>query len=340
MRIPGSLAASFLLVATCTGLSADTIVLKNGDLLTGTIERLEDGKVRFDSPLLGTLSVKWKDIQSVSSEATFSVRTSEGRVHEGTVARDGAVTSLAADGLALIAVPSESIDTLARRQRRSGLASLATAFDGSADIGYSVARGNQRQTQSSLGAAAEYLSARYRIAARLDSLFARQDGARSQSRHALNMRLDRFLGASLFTYGLSDFERNERRRLDFRSRLGGGVGWRLFDSGGTRVSALSGFAYVHEQFRELDDRAAVETFAGGEWETKLFGDSSLEMQLTLHQDLADRGRVRVQYDGAVRIPIASRFIYSLRFFDRYDTRPPQTVKRNDYGIVSGLGIAF
>ncbi len=194
--------------------------------------------------------------------------------------------------------------------------------------------------QSSLGARSTYASAHYKISGRLDSLFARQDGARSQSRHALNLRLDRYVKASTFAYGLSGFERNERRKLNLRSRLGGGLGWRLRNSPSTRLSLIGGLAYVHEQYRRLPNRTTGEGVFGVEWDARIFRDIELSLNLTAHPDIFDRTSIRAEFDSTLRVPIAGRFIYSLRLFDRFHTKPADSVERNDYGLVSGVGITF
>lgn len=319
---------------------ADLVVLVNGDRLTGSIERLEEGTLVLRSKLLGMVRVDWTDVRSIASEKTLSVMTERGREFTGQLNRQDGETLIVQHGGSVTKLPSGSVVRIAPETRTKGPARILRALTGTADLGHSLARGNQNQMQSSLGARAEYRSARYEFSGRLDSLFARQDGARSQSRHALNLRLDRFVNARVFTYGLSGLERNERRKLDLRTRLGGGVGWRLRDRGDTELSVLGGFAYVHERFRAQENRVAGEGFFGVEWETLLLQVVELSTQVTMHPDLVGSGRIRLEYDSTFRVPIAGRFTYSLRVFDRYDNRPATTVARNDYGIVSGLGVGF
>ena len=319
---------------------ADTVILTNGDTVSGNIRRVADGTLVLQSRLLGTLRIKWDSIESIRSESRFSILTEAGDLWEGQVTRTAGRTAISSEGQTVATLDSDSVARIVPGRLRKGPLQLLRATSGTADLGYSLARGNQNQTQSSLGARAEYRSVLYKFSGRIDSLFARQDGARSQSRHALNMRLDRFLNASTFSYGLSGFERNERRRLDLRTQLGGGIGWHLADSKAMDLSVLGGFAYVHERFRDLDDRATGEGSVGLEWSAALFKGARLLTQLSIHPDMVDRGRFRMEYDSTLRLPIAGRFTYSLRLFDRFDSRPAASVERNDYGVVSGLGVRF
>jgi hypothetical protein len=51
-------------------------------------------------------------------------------------------------------------------------------------------------------------------------------------------------------------------------------------------------------------------------------------------------RYRITFDGGLRVPLAGPFTWNLRWFDRFDSRPPKGVVRNDYGVISSLGLAF
>lgn len=321
-------------------LAADSVVLVNGDRLTGKVQRLQDGRLVLKTDLMGTVRVAWRNVRTLASDSRFEILTEAGDKYAGRLARDNAVTSVASGGQPAAELDSASVVRIAPEGPASGPGRILRAMSGEADIGYSVARGNQNQMQSSLGAEAAYRSLRYEFTGRLVSLFARQDGARSQSRHALNMRFDRFVSPRLFTYGLSAFERNERRSLDLRSRLGGGVGWRFRTQGPTRISGLGGFAFAHERIRGQPNQATGETFTGVEVNTRLFSRVVVSTEVTLHPDLVRRRRLRLEFDSTVRVPVWGRFTYSVHLFDRFNNRPAEGIERNDYGIVTGLGVSF
>ena len=53
-------AASFLLIFVAPILhGADTVILDNGDRLTGELQTLEEGKLSFKTDYAGTLSIDW-----------------------------------------------------------------------------------------------------------------------------------------------------------------------------------------------------------------------------------------------------------------------------------------
>lgn len=331
---------AFALFMSSIPLMADSVELINGDRLSGTIRELEDGHLVLKSELIGTLRIKWTDIVSIETDSTYSILTDVGERLDGILSKREGEISVTRKGQKVASVDSPSVARIVPGTDSKRGPRLLKSLSGAVDIGYSLARGNQNQMQSSVGARAWYTSARHKFIARLDSIFSKQDEAPKQSRHALNSRLDRIMNARLFTYGLAGFERNERRRLDLRSRVGAGVGWHLKKSGRTDVALLGGMAYLHEQYRHEANRVSAEGFLGIEWETKLYKDVDFSTQLTLHPDVFDRNNLRAEFDSELRVPISGRLTYTVRLYDRFDTTPAEGIDRNDYGLVSGVGVTF
>ncbi len=321
--------------------TADTVVLTNGDVLSGTVGRLEDGKIALRTKLFGTLRIPWNAIESIRTDTEYSLQTEDGEVLEGLLQREGERTMLERPSGPPVVRDSDSVRRAVPGAFPKGFQQLLHAMAGSADVGFSVARGSQSQMRSSLGAKAEYRSAAYVFRSSLSSLFARQNGARSQSRHALDMRVDRQVNDRTFTYGRSNFERNERRNLDLRTQLGGGIGQRIVVRDNFRLSLLGGAGYVHEDLREVGNRSTMELKTGTELSADLFSVVRFETQFTMYPDILDRRRLRLEVDSELRIPLSRQFTYSVRLFDRFDGRPlARMVGRNDYGIVTGLGLKF
>lgn len=336
-RLPLAFLATLLCVIPSV---AETVVLTNGDTLTGTLTRMEDETLVLESELLEAVRIPWSAIHSFASDRHFLVLTDEGERLAGTITRQGANVRIESDGADSVEVPSESVARVVPGKVRKGPFRFLGPAEGIVDYGYSMARGNQSQVQSSLGGRATYTSDAYEVSGRLDSLLARQDEARAQSRHSLGFRVDRYWSARTFSYGMSDLERNERRSLDLRTQLGGGFGRRLRRNETTSLLVLGGFAYVHERFRDAGNRVTGEGSFGVEWETQLFKFIDLVTEFSMHPNLVDRGRVRLEYDSTLRVPVFGRITYSLRLFDRFDSRPAARIKKNDYGISSGLGVRF
>ena len=79
---------------------------------------------------------------------------------------------------------------------------------------------------------------------------------------------------------------------------------------------------------------------GVEWKTVLRGRIQLSSKLLAHPSLASREDYRLAYDGTLRLPLSKNLSWSLSIYERFVSRPPVQVRRNDSGLVSAFGIGF
>ena len=66
-------------------LFADKIVLKNGDRLTGTIEKSDDKTLIIKTEFAGEVTVEWPAVQEITSTQALSVSLSDGKTVVGKV---------------------------------------------------------------------------------------------------------------------------------------------------------------------------------------------------------------------------------------------------------------
>ena len=108
---------------------------------------------------------------------------------------------------------------------------------------------------------------------------------------------------------------------------------------------LGGINFANEQYR-LGGGSALPTTTRGEGlavfdfrTTKLAG-IEFTLRVALHPTLSSTNRYRIESDSGLRIPITKNFMWGVSLYDRFDSRPPVPVQRNDYGLLSTLGYKF
>ena len=322
---------------------ADLVTLKNADRLSGQIQKLERDSLSLKTSYAGVVKIDWKMIERISTEQPVEVELNSGlrmrgRIEESVeglriVSADKAVTVARLAIIGMKPVKEASRETFWDRAK------------GTIDLGYSIARGNSNISQSSLRISTRYRKPKYELQASASSLFSSQLGAPTNSRQQASLRYDRFLSDDTFVFSLSSLERDDRRRLNLRSNLGGGLGWKIIRSGRTTLSLLGGLTFVNEQFRlqpgdPVPRNPSGEGLAGLEWETTIASGLKLDTKLLVLPNFIQSGRYRVTLDSGVRIPLVSHLSWNLSLFEHYDSQPPLQVRRHDYGVVTGLGIAF
>ncbi len=337
---------SWLPLAFCLspGLATDILTFENGDRLTGEIKKLADKQVSLKTAYAGTIQIEWQMLDGFSSDRRFEVEIERGRKYRGKVVLAGGKLEVAT-AEETISLPQDRVVGLVPRVEK-GKRNLWREVEGTLDLGYNWTRGHSRLNQSSFLAKAAYQQGDYRISGNISSILSRQDDAAPTSRQTAGTRLDRFINPRLFYVALGSFERNDRQRLNFRTVLGSGLGWTLIRNKKAELSLIGGLSFTGERFRAGEELAAPPTTRSGgglarvEWKVDLIDWIEFTSKLTAHPNLRDAEDYRLEYDGAIRLPLSKNLSWSLSFYDRFAHRPPVDVQRNDYGLVSALGISF
>lgn len=333
---------TFSLLAVTDG-RTDTIILTNGDQLTGEIQQVSDGKLSLQTAYAGKLSIDWKAVDQLTTDGVVEIETYSGQRYRGKIqpSSQGFQITLGDD---ISTIKPQAVVALSIINR-DGKPGFREQWEGNIAVGYNLTRGNSKLTQSSLDFDAEYRKRSYKVLTRATSIFGRQDATEATSRQSARIRYDKFLGARLLTFALSTLERNDRKRLALRSTAGGGFGWRLKKSQRSELSVLGGITFTNEQFQTTligpaPATSSGEGLLGFGWNTTSFDRVHFTGNFSFRPSLGGSGRYRIEYDSSFRIPIISHFTWNLSLFDRFDSAPLSTVQRNDYGIVTAFGFTF
>jgi hypothetical protein len=324
--------------------SMDTIQITNGDRLTGEIAKLEKEKLFLKTAYAGMVTIEWTKISRIESSRRFDIEAQSGLRLQGSLseAPQGleVVTDDARVGVARLNLVS--IQPTPEEEPRGFWSALNGAFD----VGYSLARGNTSLNQSTLSLRAQYRHDGFQVQSDLASLFSRQTDATTLSRHSGNVRVDRYVSPERFIFGIGGMERDDRRKLNLRTNLGGGLGWNVVRSASSEVSLLAGLNFINEQFRVVDATVEQPKSSGGEGmlaldlKNTLAAGMQLVTKVAVTPNLLQGGRYRLSLESGTRMPLMGRYVWTFQVFDRFDSRPPVQAMRNDYGALSSVGVTF
>lgn len=74
---------AFSLYVASTVAIADTVVLENGDRLSGTLVKMEGASVWLDTAYAGTLKLPWAQVSHIESDAPVRIRLADGTEVDG-----------------------------------------------------------------------------------------------------------------------------------------------------------------------------------------------------------------------------------------------------------------
>src|ERR1017187_5044857 len=91
-------------LCACTLFAADQVVLKNGDIITGSVIKKDGAKLTLKSEFLGEVSIPWTAIKSLKSDQELVVVLPGGESVKGKVSTNGDNLEVAAKSAPLAGI--------------------------------------------------------------------------------------------------------------------------------------------------------------------------------------------------------------------------------------------
>lgn len=317
-----------------TPLLADTVELSNGDRLSGQVEGLDSARLTLQTTYAGTVMIQWDQIETLSTSEPFVVEFNNG---ESTI---GSISSPEPGTLQIGSNSSVAVAQVVAIRKETAVPGFIQSWEGSADVGYTLSRGNTTIDNLSLSFQPERKTARTRTRIQMHSLYSVQQEETSSNMHRLQVQFDRFVSSRTFVFVQGRAETDEQAKLDFRTSQGGGLGMEFPIGPVTTVSIFGGMTFLQERFESLERTLNGEALAGLEFETSRLRPLVIGTRGQILPILSG-DRFRVEWTANIRIPVFGGFHMGLQMFNKFDSAPPQaTIRENDFGLLSTFGLTF
>ena len=320
----------------------DTVIMKNGDRLTGEVKRLEQGILYLETDYFsGSVGVDWQQVEKVESKATFQIVLSDGKRISGSISKE-AVSVPGEDfkvHAATADVPVSGSDVVQIESRKE---TFWRQLKGSIDFGYNFTSGNN-QSSLSTSASAVYPAEHWAAGTSYTASFSGQAGGTTTNLFESQTFADRFLNRNSFVLGLGDFLHSSQQDLSLRTTLGGGYGRYLKRNNQNSLRWLAGADYTKASYQaglNQPTQNNLELLLGAEYQLFHFDRYTLQSQFLLFPGLSDFGRVRFTNNDAFSIRLSNNFHLNFTFWDNFDSQPPLSAKKNATGLSTGLGWTF
>ena len=218
------------------------------------------------------------------------------------------------------------------------------AWRGSINGGVSAASGNTRSTSVNVNANVQWATSTDKFTAALTGLYGTNtsdNGDRSVSDNLakLTSEYDHDLTPKVYTLGVFEAERNELQDLNFRSSIGGGLGYHVVRTDPTNFDVFSGLSYNYEKYSE-QTRDYPEILLGENLVQKIGPATSINERLSVYPNLGYLGDYRTQFDIGLTTAIADRIQLKLTLSNSYQNHPVEGVKKVNTVFMTSIGYAF
>jgi putative salt-induced outer membrane protein YdiY len=348
-----------LLSLVCLGFSqslrADEVKLKNGDRLTGTVVKSDGKTLTLKTEFVGVVNIAWDAVEQVNAGQPLYLGLNDGQTVAGTVAATADKYEVATKDAGNVSVAKSAIKTIRNQEEQTAFLaeverlrnpSLLDLWAGSVDLGYALTRGNADTNTFTFGANALRATTRDKISVYATAIKANArnfktnttdptaNAIRGGGRYEIN------LSSRSFAFGFGDLEFDEFQKLDLRTVLGGGLGYRAIKNERTQLDVFGGGSYNKEYFSTGLRRSSGEVLMGEELTHRISSRSLLKERLVFFPNLSDRGEYRMNFDTSLVTNLSRWLSWQVTYSNRFLSNPVPGAKNNDVFITTGIRLAF
>ena len=208
--------------------------------------------------------------------------------------------------------------------------------------------GNTRSTTLSVLGDAVRATANDKTSLYALGLYGTSQGSKTADLWRLGAKHDWNLTSQLYVFGLGELESDKLALLQSRITLGGGAGWKIFNTETLKFEAFGGAGLVADDYdvpRLLDGAVrssySYATLIAGEHSVHKFGQSTTAQQrLIVYPNLRNRGEYRLQWDAGIAVPASQSLNLTAGASVKFNSDPGSGVKRADTLFTTGLSIKF
>ena len=342
MRCLWSLIVSVVLSAgSTTSVAAqklDTVVVINGDRVTGEIKKMERGRLDYSTDDMGRLSIKWDKVLRLWSPFFFEVEMSDGRKYFGSLA--------VPDRDSVIVVSLFREDTLDVRDvveitpiKRTFLSRL----NGFLDLGFTFARANGALTLNSNGEVV-YRGEQAAIGVDYNTYVQQQDSVAKTTRIGAALKADYFFRQRWALSGSFGLQSNDELGLELRRSLIASLNRSIVHTNRVEFRGGLGLTRTNEDFATSDTSTInLEGLItiGFDWFKYDSPKLDLTTTLDLFPSITTKNRIRVEYSIRSDYELLNDFTIGLQFRYSFDSKPPvEDLARADYTVSFTIGWKF
>ena len=317
---------------------AASVVLDNGDRMTGSVVKLSDNTLTFKSAIFGEVALPWQNVVELSSDDGVTVQLTNGSVVKGRVALSPKGGLVIDQGDLGQSKPLKKADVAMFNPPK---VDNSVKYSGRANLGGVFNRGNSED--DALNFDAEFIARtpdnRYTVAAEVNE--SESAGVTTTSNRYLLTQYDAFLSEKDYLFVNAKAEQDKLADLNLRSSFGGGYGYQFLESEIAKMSTEVGLSYVNEDYEIAPDESFPSLNLGLNYERKFwnkrlvfFNHNNLSISL---DDTADR---LLKTKIGLRVPIVENINVATQLNVDYNNMPPVGVEKTDTSLIFSVGYGF
>jgi len=325
-------ALAFILVGSKA--DADEIIMTNGDHATGTVTKLDGGKLSLETPYAKTIEIDLGSVKEIRTDGSHEILLSDGTRLQG-------ILQTTPEGLLQVKTESAGTVTIQDLSQLKSINIAPVTYKGDLAAGATLNSGNTDNFNINVNGKFIARSKKQRFTLRGAWNYGEENGGINTRNANGSIKYDYFVTDKVYVYVNSLLEGDTFQDLDLRSTLGGGAGYQLFEDSTKNLSFELGIAYVNINYSTLPDASS----ASGRW--SITGDYvALPGRVVFfhYQEgyfpFEEMAAMFLRTEQGVRLTVVKNFFTNFQVNVDFNNMPAPGKKKVDTKVIFGLGYSF
>jgi putative salt-induced outer membrane protein YdiY len=327
---------------TVEGAVADRVILENGDILTGTVEKVVEGKLTLKTDYAGIIEIQMGKVKKIITDNPVAVHLTTGEVVKGKVkpVEEGRLEV------------EESPERGATTVEMGKIASInpppkeVPKWHGNVTAGGYIQSGNTDRRGGSFSAEVLRKTDSDRIKLRYIFNYAEENGEMAARNHYGEIKYDYFFTKKFYGFVGTELLNDIFSDTKLRTFVGPGIGYQLWDDPVKSLQFEAGLSYFNWDRYEGKDEDGVSARLGFDFRYNIFKWLSFTDRYVFYPTIGKGGIFFLRNEAALTIPLgeipALGGRWSLKFANiiDYNSDPAPGFKKTDVQWIGGLQFSF
>jgi putative salt-induced outer membrane protein YdiY len=326
----------FLLFLFSGHVLADEVILTNGDRLTGEILEIKDGILTLETDYSDPIKLKFGMVQQMSSSEPVEIHLTDGEILKGKITAEmtGQVVVDAGASRGAVAVKFDNIAALNPPPKEPA------RWKGNITLGGNWQDGNTDTMNISAGALAVRRTDNDRFLINFLYNSSEESGKRTAENTYGQLKYDYFLNPKWYLYLNVDMLSDEFKDINFRTSVGPGVGYQIWEEDDKALGLEAGVSYISEDRDVGEDTNWLSARVGINFLYRLFANVLFTDQFVIYPNLDDTGEYTLRNEAALVTEIGASWAFRLSNIWARDSDPGPVLEQDDFTWILGLQYSF
>ena len=315
---------------------ADTLIMKNGDRITGRLDSISAGKAVFETQYAGRIIVSLEQVSSMVTDDAYTVRLNDQSLSGAFFSASEGQALLTRDGNERLALS----DIRSASQSRTQFTPFSLDWGVRLDLALSLDDGNSSTEASNVLLEADFqdeLNAHL-----LTVLLAREEGEGLLTKDQLDVDYGyrRFISQRWYGAANAEYFQDTLKDIDLRITLGAGMGIQVIDNSLENLATDLSLSAVQEDIGgDTSTKPALRW--GLDYQRFLFAKTvEVFHRQSILQLLSDENGQVFSSSTGIRYAFSERIDTNFRIDLAYESDPPPGNEKTDTTYSLGVGLKF